>query len=320
MQQQSFYQLGVDQVFRVAESCGFDPTGEYFQLNSYENRVFDLFLEGEPKSHIISKVYRPGRWSPQAIQEEHDFMKELKNHGIPVVAAWEKQGQSIFLDKGMCFSFFPKAVGRMPQELSFTDLAQLGRQLASLHNVGAQKEAIHRPTLDIGQMGWDALDFVEPWVAPEVWPRYEKAACEILNFLEDELDFNQLIRIHGDCHKGNILQNDPAGGEKQLFFVDFDDFINGIPVQDFWMLFSGDETENSEELEAFLSGYEALRIFDRDQLRLMPAFRGLRIVYYAHWIAKRWGDPSFPKLFPNFKNYVYWAEEVEALEKIAWQL
>ncbi len=208
----------------------------------------------------------------------------------------------------------------MPQEFSDEDLVQLGQALAKLHNVGAQKKALHRPTLDVEAMGWKSLDLVEPWVSPEVWPRYEKAACEILNFLEDELDLSQLIRIHGDCHKGNILQTDPLGGVKQLFFVDFDDFINGLPVQDFWMLFSGDESENSEELEAFLEGYEALRIFDRSQLRLMPAFRGLRIIYYAHWIAKRWEDPTFPVLFPEFKNFVYWAEEVEALEKIAWQL
>ena len=102
--------------------------------------------------------------------------------------------------------------------------------------------------------------------------------------------------------------------------MDFDDFINGLPVQDLWMLFSSDESENKEELESFLQGYEELRLFDRSQLRLMSAFRGLRIIYYANWIAKRWSDPTFPKIFPDFENYTYWAEEVEALEKIAWRL
>ena len=320
MKTESFYKLSIEQVFEVCESCGFEPTGEYFQLNSYENRVFDLFLEGEGKPHIINKVYRPGRWSLEAIKEEHDFLNELKSQGIPAVAPLEIDGETTFIKNDMIFSFFPKAIGRMPQELSHSDLRQLGSQLAKLHNVGAQQVAKHRPTLDIGSFGWDSLDFVEPWVAAEVWPRYEKAACAILNFLDEELDDSQLIRIHGDCHKGNILQTDPLGGQKELFFVDFDDFINGLPVQDFWMLFSGDESENSEELEAFLKGYEDLRFFDRSQLRLMAAFRGLRIIYYAHWIAKRWEDPSFPKLFPEFRNYVYWAEEVEALEKISWQL
>lgn len=324
MQKESFYNLSINQVFSVAEDCGFNPTGEYFQLNSYENRVFDLFLENkenqEVRPHIICKVYRPGRWSQQAINEEHQFLQELSQQGIPAVSAIEKKGQTVFANQGLFFSFFPKAMGRMPQELSKKDLQQLGRVLAKLHNVGSQRLAHERPSLDIESFGWQSLDLIETWVAPEVWPRYEKAACEILNFLEDELDLSQLIRIHGDCHKGNILQTDPMDGDKKLFFVDFDDFINGLPVQDFWMLFSSDESENKEELESFLSGYEELRLFNRQDLRLMPAFRGLRIIYYAHWIAKRWQDPSFPKLFPEFENYIYWAEEVEALEKIAWSL
>ena len=168
--------------------------------------------------------------------------------------------------------------------------------------------------------GWDSLDILEDWVAPEVWGRYEAAASGILEFLEDNMEDFPVHRIHGDCHKGNILQTDPKQGPKELFFVDFDDFINGLAVQDFWMLFSGDETENHDELQSFLSGYEEFRQFDRDQLILMPAFRGLRIIYYGAWIVRRWADPSFPKLFPEFRNFTYWAEEVEALEKIAWQL
>ena len=320
MTEKSFYQLTIDQVFSVAEQIGFSPTGEYFQLNSYENRVFDLFLDDQTTSHTICKVYRPGRWSLKSIQDEHDFMDDLNKNGIPAVPALKFEGRSIIENAGMYFSFFNKAMGRMPQELSLSDLQQLGTQLAKLHNVGAQKVAEHRPDLDVDSMGWDSLDIVADRVAPEVWSRYENAACQILDFLDDNLEFDQLIRIHGDCHKGNILQTDPRDGQKELFFVDFDDFINGLPVQDFWMLFSSDESENTEELEAFLKGYESLRVFDRDQLRLMPAFRGLRIIYYGAWIARRWDDPSFPKLFPDYDNYIYWAEEVEALEKIAWRL
>jgi Ser/Thr protein kinase RdoA (MazF antagonist) len=320
MQQESFYELSVEQVFAVAESLGFQPTGEYFQLNSYENRVFDLFLEGEDRPHIICKVYRPGRWSIQAIQEEHDFMAELQNQGIPAVAPWRQGQQSLFSQDKMHFSFFPKAMGRMPQELTDQDLRSLGQQLAKLHNVGAQHQAQHRPSLDIEVMGWQSLDALEDWVAPEVWPRYDQAASRILNFLEEECPTEGLIRIHGDCHKGNILQTDLSQGPKELFFVDFDDFMNGLPVQDFWMLFSGDDEESTAELKNFLEGYEALRVFDHEQLFLMPAFRGLRIIYYACWIARRWQDPTFPQLFPEFRNYIYWAEEVEALEKIAWRL
>lgn len=319
----SFYKLSIDQVFKVAESCGWLPTGEYFQLNSYENRVFDLFLEQQDQnpSHIISKVYRPHRWSLDAIKEEHDFLLELKAEGIPVIAPYVlNKNETTVVDKGMIFSFFPKALGRMPQELSLKDYSHLGKQIARLHNIGSQKKAKHRLTLDTETYGWASLDLLESWVAPEVWDRYEKAAVDILSFLEDRLEPENYIRIHGDCHKGNILQTDPKEGEKEIFFVDFDDFVMGPPVQDFWMFFSGDEEESSEELNSFLDGYQALRNFNEEDIDLIPALRGLRIIYYANWIAKRWKDPSFPKLFPEFKNYIYWAEEVEALEKIAWKL
>ncbi len=317
---QNFYNLSIDQVFHATESWGLHPTGQYFQLNSYENRVYDLFLEGEERSHVIVKVYRPNRWSEEAIKEEHCFLEELKDQGIPVVAPIQKEGKTTIKLNGMIFSFFPKALGRMPQEFQPKDFRQIGRQLAKLHNVGAKHKALHRPSLNIEEFGWDNLDLLCEWVVPEVWQRYETAACDILEFLEDRIEGAPLIRIHGDCHKGNILKTDPYGGLSEYFFVDFDDFINGLPVQDFWMLFSSDESSNQMELNDFLSGYEELRLFDREQLNLMPAFRGLRIIYYAAWIARRWSDPTFPKLFPEFENYLYWAEEVEALEKIAWKL
>lgn len=312
-------------IFQVAESVGFHPTGSYFQLNSYENRVFDIELESDGtalpfNSRVICKVYRPGRWSQTAILEEHQFLQELQEAGIPAIAPLCPHGQSLHIFKDLFFCFFPKARGRMPQELQLQDFESLGQQLAKLHNVGAQRTAPHRPFFDVEVMGWDCLDRLQDWVAPEVAQRYDDAGAVILNYLEERTDGYPLIRIHGDCHRGNILQTDPVRGAKELFFVDFDDCINGIPVQDFWMLFSGDEKETQEEQSSFLRGYNSLRHFDHLTLSWMPALRGLRIIYYADWIARRWQDPSFPKLFPNFRNYIYWVEEVEALEKIAWSL
>jgi len=320
----SFYDLSVDLVLKASEWSGFVPTGQYFQLNSYENRVFDLFLEPSPEhpqlTHIITKIYRPHRWSKKAIQEEHEFLFELQGQGIPVVAPLLIQGESLKVYQDMFFCFFPKAMGRMPQEFSSEDYKHIGRKLAELHNVGAQKLAPSRPTFDVETLGWQSLDLLADWVSPEVWDRYELASEKILFYLEEYMNPQGRIRIHGDCHRGNILQADPVDGRKEMFFVDFDDFINGYPVQDLWMLLSGGEKESEEELQNFLSGYEELRFFDHGSLRHIPALRGLRIIHYAAWIAKRWQDPSFPKLFPEFENYIYWAEEVEALEKIAWQL
>ena len=316
---QSFYKLTIDQVLQAVEDSGYEPTGEYLQLNSYENRVFDIYLENS--EHIIVKVYRPNRWTYDAIHEEHEFLQDLKESGLTVVAPLkQKNGKTISEHDGMYVSLFPKAIGRMPQEFQLKDFSQIGRKLAHLHNIGAQKPASHRPTLNVESFGWPALENLENWVIPEMWSRYEKAGEEILYFLEDHLDENSFIRIHGDCHRGNILQTDPKEGLKENFFVDFDDFVSGPVVQDFWMLFSGTEEESREELECFLKGYEDLRTFDDRQLKIMPALRGLRIIHYANWIARRWEDPTFPKLFPLYETYNYWAEEVEALEKIAWSL
>lgn len=305
----------------AVEAAGYFPTGRYIQLNSYENRVFDIELEGSSgeKDNVIAKFYRPGRWSQEALFEEHDFLRELKEAGIPAVAPLvQKNKSTISKFENMYVTFFPKAYGRMPQELSLEEFRRIGRTLAHLHNVGEQKVANNRPFLTAEDYGWPAIELLADWVAPEMWHRYEKAANEIIYFLEDHLKEEDFIRIHGDCHKGNLLLTDVAGEQQTFFFVDFDDFCNGPPAQDFWMLFSSEDSE--EEQNAILEGYEDLRQFDRSQLELMKALRGLRIFHYDSWIAKRWSDPSFPQLFPHFRSYTYWAENTEALEHVAWGL
>lgn len=322
----SFYNLTPDRVMKSAEQAGFVPTGEYTQLNSYENRVFDIKLEKgtaapELNDRLIAKFYRPGRWDLATVQEEHAFLQELRESGIPVVAPFRLvKGSTIQVSDDILVSFFPKALGRIPQELRIEDFKRIGRTLARIHNVGQQREARHRPSLGSEYMGWTALGNLENWVAPEVWHRYKKAASEILNRLDDGLKGIKLFRIHGDCHRGNLLLTQVRDESEEFFLLDFDDFCKGPAVQDFWMLFSGDSTTLEDEENALLSGYEELRDFNHEELQLIPALRGLRIIHYAGWIAKRWQDPSFPRLFPSFREYNYWAHEVEALENIAWRI
>lgn len=322
-----FYSLTPDHVLAAVEACGLATTGEYVQLNSYENRVFDVVLEKElspPElgGRVIAKFYRPGRWSKEAILEEHQFLKELTDQGIPAVNALAlgPEKKTLHFINGLNTALFPKARGRLAQELSLDELKSVGRLLARLHNVGATRKASHRPVLNTHQYGWPSLKLLQDWVAPELWARYEAAATQILKYLDKELKESGFIRIHGDCHKGNLLKTDRAGELQEFFFIDFDDFCNGPPVQDFWMFFSADEDENLEEQEAILAGYLEFRDLDLSELRYMRPLRGLRIIHYAAWIARRWEDPSFPRLFPQFQSYSYWAEDVEALEKIAWAL
>ncbi len=311
----SFFNLDPESVLKTCENAGFQPTGLFTQLNSYENRVFDIQLEGS--ENIIAKFYRPERWTPEAILEEHHFLKELNEAEIPSLNPIKLQNNSTLIDSnGISVAFFPKFRGRMPQELSLGDLNRIGQLFARVHNVGAKSKAPNRPYMDTSYYGgWATLTRLENWVVPELKSRYFPAAEDILNFIDDRFDPSEFIRIHGDAHKGNILQM-----QESYFLVDFDDFCNGPAVQDFWMLLSYNEETLTDEKDAFIEGYQMFREFPFHQLDWIEALRGLRIIMYAGWIAKRWDDPSFPNLFPDFGNFSYWAEEVEALEKIAWSL
>ncbi|MBT4762649.1 MAG: serine/threonine protein kinase [Bdellovibrionaceae bacterium] len=326
-QKQKFYSLTPDHVIQAVEDTGFLLTGEYLQLNSYENRVFDLYMEPEfvsedqkaLKQRVIAKFYRPGRWTEKAILEEHEFLEDLKKEGVPVIAPLLlKNNTTISQHNDIYLSLFPKGWGRLPQELDMEDLKSIGRVLAHIHNVGERKRAKHRPQLLVEQYGDPALDILEHWVSPEVKYRYMQAAEKILDVLVDLLDPSDFIRIHGDCHKGNILEFE---GElkKHFFLMDFDDFCMGPVAQDFWMLFS-DEKEQERELHAILEGYKDLRHFPEHQMQLFQPLRGLRMIHYSGWIARRYEDPLFPATFPQFQDYIYWAQETEALEKIAWSL
>lgn len=321
MSKEDFYSLTPDIVLEAVDAMGFRTTGELLQLNSYENRVFEVALEGAPKQKVIAKFYRPGRWDEATILEEHEFMFDLERNGLPVVAPLKNNsGQSLTEHNGMWTAVFPKARGRMVQELDEAGLRKLGRTLARFHNVGEQKEFSYRLSLTTGAYGYANIEFLQPWIAPEVRARYNHAAEEILAFLDTALDEDTFIRIHGDCHKGNLLETDIAGEAKEFFFVDFDDCVMGPPIQDFWMLLPGEEEETRGDLAALIEGYEEFRHFDDNQIDLIPALRGLRILHYAAWIARRWEDPSFPRLFPQFKDFNYWAAETEALERIARRL
>ena len=322
MSKEDFYSLTPNHVLDAIDRVGFRTTGELLQLNSYENRVFEVSLEPGTSSHqkVIAKFYRPHRWSQACILEEHDFIHDLMQAGLPVVAPLkiqdDKKSSTLSLQNGLWMALFPKARGRLVQELGEKELIRLGRSLAQMHNIGEQKKFTHRPTLSSENYGWHNLEILENRIAVEVRSRYLNAAEDVLYFLEDRLDPLAKIRIHCDVHKGNILEVDQADSVREFFFVDFDDCAMGHPVQDFWMLLPGQDEETVFDLEALLEGYSEFRHFNREDLELIPALRGLRIIHYAAWIARRWEDPSFPRLFPQYEDYNYWAAETEALEAI----
>lgn len=318
-----FFKLDTEAILNAVESTGLRTTGEYFALNSYENRVYEIFLEADQPivneigSRVIAKFYRPLRWTEAALLDEHFFVEELALAGLPAIAPLTLERKTLHSANGIWFCLFKKGLGRLPDELSLDDLRQVGRLLAQLHNVGSKTQARHRLSLHMDEMGWSDLDLLEPWIAPEVRTRYLNAAETLLEDLDDLIDPTEFVRIHGDCHRGNLLKTDVRGAQSQFIMVDFDDFLNGPVAQDFWMLLSSAGEEAEPEIQALLSGYEELREFPKHQLRLFEPLRGLRIIRYGAWIARRWKDPVFPHLFPQFLSYNYWAEETEQLERLA---
>ncbi len=314
-----FESLIPESILTSVEAAKLFTTGEIRQLNSYENRVFEIPLEVTPLSavedkSVIVKFYRPKRWDRAAIKAEHNFIDDLNDHGMPAVGPFKLYSEDSILEHdGFLVSIFPKIRGRMPQEFLEGDLRQVGRRLALLHNVGSQSVAEDRLDFDAEEYGWKSLERLRQWIEPSLIHDYVQVAEEILESIEEDLEQENYLRIHGDCHRGNLLQI-----EKEFFFVDFDDFCNGPAVQDLWMLALGEDKE--KDLDELLEGYTELRSFDNASLSLIPGLQGLRIIMYAGWIAARWHDPFFKQIFPQFTSYNYWADELAALRTCAQNL
>lgn len=310
----SFFGLEPQDVLIACEESGFIPTGRVIQLNSYENRVFAVDCE-KPQENIVVKFYRPGRWNFDAVFEEAQFLEELAQEGIPVVAPLKPKGKVIHQWKDVWVCFFPKQMGRLPDELLTPDLFQIGQRLAQIHNVGSRGQFKHRPILGESPFSWDdQLDELSKWVVPEIRSRYLKVASEVCDQIEDILSDIPFQRIHGDCHRGNLLAR-PDSERTKFFFVDFDDCMSGPVAQDFWLLLNG---LGNEERDSLIAGYEELRDFPDEQLKLFPWLQAARIMSYSAWIGRRWQDPVFPQLFPQFQTFNFWASEIESLEKILW--
>lgn len=308
-----FLALTPDWVLKAVEAGGFEPTGHVMALHCLENRVYDLRLEDG--SHVVVKFYRPGRWSEETILEEHAFLLDLRDAEIPVCAplAFE-DGRTLHAVEGIHYAVWPRTGGRSPEELTDEQVEILGRLVARIHNVGALREVEHRPTLDADTYGLDALETLETSGAlrPHHRARYRRAVERIVDVYDALSEDVPLIRIHADCHHGNLLF-----GRDGWFFLDFDDFREGPAVQDVWLLVPGRDPEAAEQRKRFVDAYRQFREFDPRWLSLVEPLRGLRYIHYAAWIARRWHDPAFPQSFPEYDSEQHWDREVRDLEEQA---
>jgi Ser/Thr protein kinase RdoA (MazF antagonist) len=321
--------LTPDVVLDALASVGLYGDGRLLGLSSYENRVYQVHLEDafEGAAIVVAKFYRPARWSEQQILEEHAFSAELLQAEVPAVAPLSPQGATLHQHAGFFFSISPRRGGRSPELDDGEVLEWIGRYLARLHMVGARKPFETRPALDIATFGEEPRDWLLkndaiPLDVQGDWQRAcELALAQIRTAFSAAQEAGvRMLRLHGDCHPGNILWTPDAGPH----FVDLDDARTGPAVQDLWMLVSGDRSQRQRQLGALVDGYEQMREFDRSELALIEPLRTLRLIHYSAWLARRWDDPAFPHAFPWFGSSDYWKgqvlmlqEQMEAMEEPA---
>jgi len=305
--------LTPDLLLDAVETSGVRVNGSLLALNSYENRVYQVGIEDAPP--LVAKFYRPGRWSDEAIREEHAFTLELAAQEIPVVPPLVRDGETLFEHAGFRFALFPRRGGRAPELDDLANLEWLGRFIGRIHAVGAVRPFEYRPSLTVARFGEEPVAFLleHGFLPPEHRGQYEDLAAATLERVRAgfaETGTGNTLRLHGDCHPGNVLWTDDGP-----HFVDFDDCLQGPAVQDLWMLLSGDRPQMTLQLDTVLEGYREFADFDLRQLRLVEPLRALRLLHYSGWLARRWNDPAFPLAFPWFNSVRYWEEQILTLRE-----
>ncbi|MEM1404964.1 MAG: serine/threonine protein kinase [Pseudomonadota bacterium] len=305
--------LTPDAIIDAIEQAGYPCDARLLALNSYENRVYQVGIEDADP--LIVKFYRKGRWTREQVLEEHAFAAELVDAELPIVAPLATEtGETLHQYEGLDYALFPRRGGHAPEFDNFDNLLVLGRTLGRIHAVGASRSFAHRPPLNAQAVFDECRDLLPEHFLPldlktayvtllddlekEVMPRFE------------EIEAGDLLRIHGDCHGGNILWRDDVAN-----FVDLDDCMSAPAIQDLWMFLSGERHEQELQLAEVIAGYEEFFDFSGRELRWVETLRTLRIVRYAGWLAKRWDDPAFPKAFPWFNSPRYWSDHILELRE-----
>ncbi len=314
--QHPYDRLTPDRVLDAVESQSYLSDARILALNSYENRVYQVGIEeADP---VIVKFYRPDRWTKQQILEEHQFSIDLQSMELPVVAPLDDQKHNTLHEfEGFLFAIFPRQGGHAPELDNLDNLFTLGRTLGRMHKLGSAKDFTHRPEISLQRFGIDNVEYLleKDFIPDSLQEAYKTLTRDILNRLENIRSQNQFncIRVHGDCHSGNILWRSGAP-----HFVDFDDTAMAPAIQDLWMLLSGDRHNQTAQMAEILEGYSEFMDFHPAELNLVEYYRTLRLINYSGWLARRWNDPAFPRAFTWFNTERYWAEHIlELREQLA---
>lgn len=307
----NFSELTPDTVIDLAEEALGERLASLCRpLNSYINRVYELQKEGG--EGIIIKFYRPGRWSRTALEDEHQFLDELAELEVPVIAPLKPAGaSSLHENRGMFYTIFPKKLGRSFDEPSDEQWEELGRLMARVHNVGAARQPQDRIIMGPRHSMTDNIRFIlETGCIPrDQRKEYERAALDMVELIAPMFEGTEMIRIHGDCHAANIVHRP---GES-FYLIDFDDMAIGPPVQDFWMLLPDYGRKSLMEIDFFLEGYQTFRPFNRSRLKLIEPLRAMRYIHYTAWCAAQISDGGFAKVAPGWGTPGYWRQEIRDL-------
>jgi Ser/Thr protein kinase RdoA (MazF antagonist) len=328
--------LTPDLILDAVEQTGLRCDGRLLALNSFENRVYQVGIEDGPP--LVAKFYRPERWPRAAILEEHTFALELARAELPVVAPLRDEdvpggplaedgiasaiqlparGGTLREHRGFAFALYPRQRGRAPELEDRDTLIWMGRFIGRIHAIGALHPFQHRPALDVKTFGEEPAAFVldQGFIPPDLRPAYETLVRQVLDQVRgcfEQAGRVSHIRLHGDCHAGNVLWDDEGP-----HFVDLDDARSGPAAQDLWMLLSGEREAMEHQLGTVLRGYREFHDFNPRELHLIEALRTLRLIHYSGWLARRWEDPTFPVNFPWFNTQRYWQDQILSLREQA---
>lgn len=305
--------LTPDMVIEAVESVGYLSDARLLALNSYENRVYQVGIEDQ--APLIAKFYRPERWSEAQILEEHQFSLELRDADISVVAPLvADNGTTLHHYEGYLFTLFTRRGGHPPELDNLDNMLVLGRTLGRIHGVGRAGHFKFRQTMSVQQMVVASREFLlNGFIPRELVPAYESLTADLaqtVTSLFSEVTPDDFIRVHGDCHVGNILWRDDTA-----HFVDLDDSCSAPAIQDLWMFLNGERHDRQLQLSELVEGYSEFCDFDPRQIRWIEALRTMRLVHYSAWLARRWEDPAFPRSFTWFNSERYWADHILELRE-----
>jgi Ser/Thr protein kinase RdoA (MazF antagonist) len=305
----NFSELTPDLILDAIESQDIRVESGLLALNSYENRVYQFVAEDTKR--YVAKFYRPQRWSRAQIQEEHDFSIELASYKIPIIAPLICNKQSLHIYKDYSFALFPAVGGRQFEVDNLNQVECMGRFIGQIHSVSKRANFIHRPTMSVDDYLIKSLQELQgsPLIPPGVQPSFFAILQQVVDLTLSLYSSTNNIRLHGDCHPGNILWRDGPT------FVDLDDCRSGPAIQDMWMMLSGDRQHQFIQMQTLVKSYTEFCEFDTNQLALIEPLRAMRMVHYMAWLARRWQDPAFPQAFPWFADSNYWFQQILSLKE-----